>query len=620
MLGGLTIIESKTTGKGVFGDVAASASSAAEPLLKVVCHLKVVRHLSLKGSGSMPREGEVLNQTEENLSALIDSTEDFIWSVDTEYRLLTFNSALQRYYLDNFGTQPEVGMRPEHLLPPLRAERWPDLYRRAMAEGRFSTESTRADGRTTRLTLNRIVVHGRTAGVSVFGKDITELKLAEKSLVEAQEARLQSEERFRTAFQTSLDAIAINRLDDGAYIECNKAFLDISGYERNEIIGQSSLDLEIWADRRDRQKMLNTLRLQSHCRDLEAQFRKKSGEVFWGLMSASLIEPSGVPCVLSITRDISDARTAADKLASTVQALRMSEERYRTVFLTSYDGILINRLDDGIYIDANPRFLEFMGFDRSEVIGKSNSELSFWADSADRARFFADLRLHSSCHAFEAEFRKNGGEQCWAQLSASIIQIDGVACLLTMSRDITQAKVAEEEIRKLAFYDTLTALPNRRLLMERLRQGYVTDNRTVWTRALLFLDLDGFKTLNDTLGHQAGDLLLQEVARRLRALIHETDFVGRLGGDEFVVILEHLNEIQEHAAEQAKTAAGKILSVVEQPYLLDGQEWLATASIGITTFRSKQENTSEILKQADIAMYQAKESGRNTFCLFTSAS
>lgn len=298
----------------------------------------------------------------------------------------------------------------------------------------------------------------------------------------------------------------------------------------------------------------------------------------------------------------------------------MSEERYRTVFLTCYDGIVINRLDDGTYIDVNPMFLEFMGFDREEVIGKSNSELSFWADNSDRDRFFAALRLNSSCHAFEAEFRKKNGEKCWSQLSASLIQIDGVPCLITIARDISQTKAAEREIRKLAFYDSLTALPNRRLLMERLRQGHLVTNRTRWTRALLFLDLDGFKGLNDTFGHQAGDLLLQEVARRLRSLIHETDFVGRLGGDEFVVILEVLNEIRKQAAEQAKTAAERIISVIGKPYLLDGRQWLSTASIGITIFGNKQENTSEILKQADIAMYQAKESGRNTFCLFASAS
>jgi diguanylate cyclase (GGDEF)-like protein len=156
--------------------------------------------------------------------------------------------------------------------------------------------------------------------------------------------------------------------------------------------------------------------------------------------------------------------------------------------------------------------------------------------------------------------------------------------------------------------------------MERLRQGHGADGRASWTRALLFVDLDDFKTLNDTLGHQAGDLLLQEVARRVRLFVHETDFVGRLGGDEFVVILEDLSEIQEHAAEQAKSAAAKICSAVGQPYLLDGREWRTTCSVGITIFGSKRENPSEILRRADIAMYQAKESGRNTFCLFTSAS
>jgi diguanylate cyclase (GGDEF)-like protein/PAS domain S-box-containing protein len=466
------------------------------------------------------------------------------------------------------------------------------------------------------LTLNPIVVKGRTVGVAVFGKDVTDLKVAEQSLAEAREAQRQGEERMRAAFETSLDAIAINRLDDGTYIECNQTFLDISGYERDELIGRKSLDLEIWVDVRDRQRMQDTLRVQRNCRDLEAQFRMKNGDVFWGLMSASLIEPNGVPCTLSITRDITEAKAAADKLAAAAEALRKSEERYRTVFLTSYDGMLINRLDDGTYMDVNPMFLQFMGYDREEVIGKTSAELCFWADHADRDRFFATLRVNESLQSFEAQFRKKGGELCWAQLSASLIEIDGVRCLLTISRDISQAKASEVEIRRLAFYDSLTTLPNRRLLMERLRRGHTTERAVRFRRALLFVDIDKFKTLNDTLGHQAGDLLLREVAHRLRTLIHETDFVGRLGGDEFVVILEDLDEIRGDAADQAKTAAEKIRKAIEEPYLLDSHEWRGTCSIGITLFEGTPSHVSEVLKQADTAMYRAKAAGRNAVCLF----
>ncbi|MGA8503026.1 MAG: EAL domain-containing protein, partial [Candidatus Sulfotelmatobacter sp.] len=186
-------------------------------------------------------------------------------------------------------------------------------------------------------------------------------------------------------------------------------------------------------------------------------------------------------------------------------------------------------------------------------------------------------------------------------------------------RELQQLKAAHDEITNLAFFDPLTGLPNRRLLLDRLRQTLAASIRSKRKRALLFVDLDDFKTLNDTLGHHIGDLLLQEVARRIIASIRETDTVARLGGDEFVVLLQELSEAPEDAAAQAKTVAEKILATIHQPYLLDGRECRSSSSVGITVFGNPEDSTNEVLQQADIAMYQAKAAGRNTLHFFAPA-
>jgi diguanylate cyclase (GGDEF)-like protein len=185
--------------------------------------------------------------------------------------------------------------------------------------------------------------------------------------------------------------------------------------------------------------------------------------------------------------------------------------------------------------------------------------------------------------------------------------------------ELRQLQAAHDEIRNLAFFDPLTGLPNRRLLLDRLQQTLAAGVRTNRKRALLFVDLDDFKTLNDTLGHHIGDLLLQEVARRIIASIRDSDTVARLGGDEFVVLLQDLSELPEDAAAQAKIVAEKILAMIHQPYRLDGRECRSSSSIGITVFGAQKDSTNEVLQQADIAMYQAKAAGRNTLHFFAPA-
>ena len=468
------------------------------------------------------------------------------------------------------------------------------------------------------LSVSAVELDGVPCILSVT-RDITEAKAAEQQLAQAQEALRLSEERYRIAFQSSQDCVNINRLDDGTFVEVNQAFLRLTGYQRHEVIGRSSLELDIWVDPADRLKLVQALRQNGSCRNLEARFKNKKGELTWGMMSASVMELDGVPCILSVTRDITEAKAAEERLAAATEALRASEERYRATFQLSIDAININRLSDGVFVDVNEAFLHFVGFEREEVIGQTSQELNFWVDPGVRQQMVETLRRGASCRDLEARFRRKNGEIVWGQASESILVIDGVPCILSVTRNISAAKAAEEQIRDLAFYDPLTHLPNRRLLMERLRQSLAASSRTNRKRALLFVDLDNFKTLNDTLGHQTGDLLLQEVAVRLAACIRETDTVARLGGDEFVVMLQDLSDVPEEAAAQAESVGEKILAAVDQPFWLSGRECLSTCSIGITVFGDKRESTDEVLQQADIAMYQAKAAGRNTMRFFAPA-
>lgn len=185
-----------------------------------------------------------------------------------------------------------------------------------------------------------------------------------------------------------------------------------------------------------------------------------------------------------------------------------------------------------------------------------------------------------------------------------------------ITQDITERKATADEINRLAYYDPLTGLPNRRLLHDRMKQALASCSRSRHGGALFFIDLDNFKTLNDTRGHDVGDLLLQQVAQRVAACVREVDTVARLGGDEFVVMLADLSEVREESAIQARTVGEKILAILDQPYLLAEHTHHGTASIGITLFGGPQTTVTDLLKQADVAMYQAKAAGRNALSFY----
>ncbi len=301
------------------------------------------------------------------------------------------------------------------------------------------------------------------------------------------------------------------------------------------------------------------------------------------------------------------------------EAKRESEERYRTAFQTSMDAIAISRARDGVYLDANDALLAMMGYTREELIGHSALELEIWVNVEEREKAI-EAALHSTDNRNRlVQLRKKSGERFTALLSAAPFEMAGEACVHSAVRDLTEVLGAEEQIRNLSFRDPLTELANRRLVMERLERSIAFGTRTGQMRALLMADLDNFKMLNETQGHPAGDALLQEMARRLTACVRQVDTVGRLGGDEFALLLEDLGKTAEEAADHARWVAEKVLAAVAQPCPIQGVECRSTCSIGISVFGTDhiRVEVEDVLRQAELAMYQAKAAGRNAMSFYS---
>lgn len=306
------------------------------------------------------------------------------------------------------------------------------------------------------------------------------------------------------------------------------------------------------------------------------------------------------------TQDITEVKRAEEEI------------RIAATAFESQEGMLITDADQRI-LRVNAAFTRITGYSSEEVAGKSPALLkSGRHDAAFYAALWQSIAAKGSWHGEIWDRRKNGEVYPeWLTITAVKNGAGRVTHYVGTLTDITQRKAVEDEIKHLAFYDPLTRLPNRRLLLDRLQQALASSARSGRQGALLFLDLDKFKTLNDTLGHDKGDLLLQHVAQRLSSYIREGDTVSRIGGDEFVIMLSDLSTTIEESATQAEIVGRKILSTLSQTYDLDGCPYQSTASIGITVFSNHQSTHFELLKQADLAMYEAKARGRNTLCFFT---
>ena len=267
---------------------------------------------------------------------------------------------------------------------------------------------------------------------------------------------------------------------------------------------------------------------------------------------------------------------------------------------------------------VNQAFVELSGYSAEEMVGQPPPMLiSACHDEAFYQQIRDSLQQQGRWQGEITDRRKDGETYpAWLTMTAVRDEAGRISNYVATQVDITERKQAEDVIKQLAFYDQLTQLPNRRLLLDRLQQQLAAQGRSGRLGALMFIDLDNFKTLNDTLGHDVGDLMLQQVAARLSACVREDDTVARLGGDEFVVMLTNLGPALPEAASQAEAISEKIIATVTDSYNLAGNDCRISPSIGITLITEHRGNVDELLKQADIAMYQAKAAGRNTVRFF----
>jgi diguanylate cyclase (GGDEF)-like protein/PAS domain S-box-containing protein len=549
-----------------------------------------------------------------------------------DFSLLTLEPEFRRAIRDSLVTGELVKISPEELRFPGGDGPGTPFCEQALSGCPLTMEISLLNGRSLRVALRWIVNDGSVV-VTVRATDITEQKRNEEleglrqsqrdidRMIEQSEAARkirESEERYRATFEQAAVGILHTSLA-GRILRCNRRFADMLGFAPEELVGLSFQDVTPPGDRPPSRAVLEQMIAGTlSTASFEKRYIRKDGTLTWvSLTITPQRDSEGRPLhFITMVQDINARKEAEDRLAAAQESLRKSEERYRTAFQMTMDAVALNRTDDGAYLDCNLAFLSLTGYTREEVIGRTSVELGIWADLRDRTRMLENIKQNGVCRNFEAQFRKKNGDLLWGMMSATVMDLDNEPCLLSVTRDLSEAKTAENEIKRLAYYDPLTGLPNRRMLLERLRQALTYDRRNSRKRALLFVDVDNFKNLNDTLGHHIGDLLLQEIAHRITSCIRETDMAARIGGDEFVVMVENLSDAQEEAGSQASLIAEKILARIGEAYTLSQHECISTSSVGITVFGYGKESATQILQQADIAMYQAKAAGRNAIRFF----
>jgi len=435
---------------------------------------------------------------------------------------------------------------------------------------------------------------GRIVGASGIGRDLT--------------ARRRLEARFRATVESAPTAIVMTDTA-GVILLVNTETEKLFGYPRNELLGRK---VEVLVPERYRAQHPE-LRTR-FCQSPEAR-RIGAGRDLFGLRR------DGSEFPVEIGLNPLETEEGAFVLAAIVDITerKQTEAELRVAAITfqTQEGIMIT--DRCAKVErVNRAFTTLTGYSAEEVVGRTPALLKSGRHDQEFYENMWGALGRENYWQGELWNRRKDGQVCPVRMTISAVQAgDGrVTHYVANFTDITHQKEAEAQLHRLAFYDPLTELPNRRLMLERLRQAFAASARNDQHGAILFMDLDHFKTLNDTKGHDFGDQLLTEVAIRLRAGVRDDDSVARLGGDEFVVMLENLSRQQESAAERAEAVAEKIRRAIIQPYTLAGHEYHITPSIGVTLFFGHAETADEMLKRADAALYRAKAAGRNTVCFF----
>jgi len=431
-----------------------------------------------------------------------------------------------------------------------------------------------------------------------FNEVVDSLRYQMAKVVEGESERRKSEEKYRALMDQANDALLVADLD-GKLLDANRAAEKMLGYSKEEILQLHALDLHPEEEKERVREAFQALR-ESGFSHFEHLVRRKDGTVITVEISGARVEFGSGMLILGIFRDISERKRTEERL-------RLAA----TVFEGTAEGIVIADAT-GTIVSVNRAFSELTGYAPQEAVGKTPSILK--SGRHDQA-FYRDMwnrALTDGSWQGEMWDRRKDGALFPVWLTISVVREENGAprYFVGIFSDISLIKESQRRIEYLANFDALTGLPNRNLFLDRLKHAVARAARQGEKFALMFLDLDNFKVVNDTLGHDAGDLLLQEVAVRLRKCIRDSDTVARLGGDEFTVLLETSDQ-----SAVARTAQ-RIVEALAVAFILRGEEVFVTCSIGISLHPDNGTDDQTLMKNADIAMYSAKQQGKNSFQFF----
>jgi diguanylate cyclase (GGDEF)-like protein/PAS domain S-box-containing protein len=531
--------------------------------------------------------------------AAMDASADLMLLVDpTSLRYLDVNDAACRAL--GYSREELLAMGPADIFSTSREELTRQYQR--MIAGELAAPTVRGHYRRKdglRLPVEaypRAVRTGDGHVIVSVARDITERLATEETL-----------RRFRVAMDNSADMIVLIDRASMRFVDVNNTACRLLGYSRDELLQMGPQDV-LPTTREELERVYDDfIANPTHTHGMHSYYRRKDGSAFAFESTRHVLRSGDAFIIAAISRDISPRIEAEE-------ALRSSEERFRS--LTGLSSDLYWEQDEQF------RFTTMSGTGSKRVnlktfqaIGKKRWEQNYINMTADQwAAHKALLEAHMEFRDMELCRLDESGNKIWISISGQpVLDSSGVfRGYRGVGKDITERKQDEERIQFLANHDALTKLPNRAMFGEVLGIAIQSARRYKRSFAVLFIDLDRFKNINDTLGHDAGDKLLQEMATRLTQTMRTSDVLARLGGDEFVVLVQEVNE-----AKQVASVARKVLSALAHPMSIQGQECRVTASIGICMYPTEAQDELALMKNADIAMYRAKEDGKNTYKFYT---
>ncbi|WP_240456972.1 EAL domain-containing protein [Acidovorax sp. 1608163] len=474
-------------------------------------------------------------------------------------------------------------------------------------EWSMDLEILRADGRRLwiRARCEAVLEHGRVARLRGVTQDIDEARRARLRLN-------QSEERFSRIFQLMPFPMGLSRCSDGQYVEINPAWEEMIGIPRSEALGRNSIEMGIF-DPTDRANLIRAAEPTGQLNSYEVTIQPRNGPPRTVLQSMRMTDFDGEPCWMFSVQDITDRKRSEEKV-------REREELLSLTISAASLGLWDWDLQAGT-VTGDSRWRALRSAHGQEA-GAEPTDWTHLVAPDDVERIAAEISRHAKHHAtpFDATWRLHGtgsDQPRWVRNLGKIVSFDARGTpqrMLGVAIDVTPQREQEVLLQKLAHFDALTGLPNRVLLARKLQEAMASARAQGSLLGVAYLDLDGFKPVNDRFGHGAGDRLLVAVAGRLTRALRPEDCVARLGGDEFVILLPHLA-----SGCDCEARLTRVMDSVAAPYPLDAERVVVTASIGYTLFPSDDADADTLLRHADQAMYAAKQAGRNRFHLFDAA-